>query len=96
MKRVTNWPQAYLGLVFNWGALLGWSAVHGELDLAVTLPLYLAGWSWTMVYDTVYAHQVIDSFPDYLRMIPSNSPGYVNKNILTNHRFISSTSPYIS
>eukprot|EP00040_Diaphanoeca_grandis_P023115 m.125186 g.125186 ORF g.125186 m.125186 type:complete len:426 (+) comp29113_c0_seq2:13-1290(+) len=57
MKRITNWPQAYLGLVFNWGALLGWSAVQGDLDLAVVLPLYFAGWSWTMVYDTVYAHQ---------------------------------------
>lgn len=57
MKRITSWPQAVLGLVFNWGALLGWSAVRGDLDLAVVLPLYSAGWAWTMVYDTVYAHQ---------------------------------------
>lgn len=57
MKRITNWPQAYLGLVFNWGALLGYSAVHGSCDFSVCLPLYLAGWSWTMIYDTVYAHQ---------------------------------------
>ena len=57
MKRVTNWPQAVLGLTINWGALLGWSAVHRSLDLGVTLPLYLSGVAWTLVYDTVYAHQ---------------------------------------
>lgn len=57
MKRVTVWPQAVLGLVFNWGALLGWAAVRGECDWSVVLPLYTAGWGWTMVYDTVYAHQ---------------------------------------
>jgi 4-hydroxybenzoate polyprenyltransferase len=56
-KRVTSWPQAVLGLVFNWGALLGWAAVRGECDWSVVLPLYAAGWGWTMVYDTVYAHQ---------------------------------------
>ena len=39
MKRVTNWPQAYLGLVFNWGALLGWSAIQGDLNLAVVRQL---------------------------------------------------------
>lgn len=57
MKRVTAWPQAFLGLVFNWGALLGWAAVQGQCDWSVVLPLYAAGWGWTMVYDTVYAHQ---------------------------------------
>ncbi|UPQ98388.1 4-hydroxybenzoate octaprenyltransferase [Chloropicon primus] len=57
MKRITNWPQAVLGLTINWGALLGWSAVHGSLDPTVTLPLYLSGVAWTLVYDTIYAHQ---------------------------------------
>lgn len=57
MKRLTFWPQAYLGLTFNWGALLGWSAVRGHLDLAVVLPLYTSGIFWTLVYDTIYAHQ---------------------------------------
>ncbi|PWA97094.1 polyprenyltransferase 1 [Artemisia annua] len=58
MKRITFWPQAFLGLTFNWGALLGWSAVTGGLDpLAVVLPLYLSGVFWTLVYDTIYAHQ---------------------------------------
>lgn len=51
-------PQAYLGLTFNWGALLGWAAIKGNLDPAVVLPLYLSGVSWTLVYDTIYAHQV--------------------------------------
>ncbi|KAE8780106.1 4-hydroxybenzoate polyprenyltransferase, mitochondrial [Hordeum vulgare] len=57
MKRFTFWPQAYLGLTFNWGALLGWAAIRGSLDPAVILPLYTAGICWTLVYDTIYAHQ---------------------------------------
>ncbi|KAL0417031.1 UNVERIFIED_CONTAM: 4-hydroxybenzoate polyprenyltransferase, mitochondrial [Sesamum latifolium] len=57
MKRFTFWPQAYLGLTFNWGALLGWAAVKGSLDPAVVLPLYASGVFWTLVYDTIYAHQ---------------------------------------
>ncbi|GJT60975.1 4-hydroxybenzoate polyprenyltransferase, mitochondrial [Tanacetum coccineum] len=57
MKRITFWPQAFLGLTFNWGALLGWSAVRRTLDPAVVLPLYLSGVFWTLVYDTIYAHQ---------------------------------------
>jgi len=57
MKRVTNWPQAVLGLTFNWGALLGWSAVAGTVDWSVCLPLYAGGFCWTLVYDSVYAHQ---------------------------------------
>ncbi|XP_077247109.1 polyprenyltransferase 1 isoform X2 [Tasmannia lanceolata] len=57
MKRLTFWPQAYLGLTFNWGALLGWSAVKGSLDPAIVFPLYISGVCWTLVYDTIYAHQ---------------------------------------
>ncbi|KAK8569687.1 hypothetical protein V6N13_046734 [Hibiscus sabdariffa] len=57
MKRITFWPQAYLGLTFNWGALLGWSAIRGSLDPAIVLPLYFSGVFWTLVYDTIYAHQ---------------------------------------
>ncbi|KAL1526404.1 hypothetical protein AB1Y20_015117 [Prymnesium parvum] len=56
-KRYTNWPQAVLGLTFNWGALMGWSAVHGSCDWLAVLPLYASGFWWTMLYDTVYAHQ---------------------------------------
>ncbi|XP_078446071.1 polyprenyltransferase 1 isoform X1 [Wolffia australiana] len=57
MKRFTFWPQAFLGLTFNWGALLGWVAIKGTLDPAIVLPLYTAGVFWTLVYDTIYAHQ---------------------------------------
>ena len=44
--------------IFSLRALLGWSAVTGGCDWEVILPLYLAGISWTMIYDTIYAHQV--------------------------------------
>ncbi|KAF9534152.1 4-hydroxybenzoate polyprenyl transferase [Crepidotus variabilis] len=57
MKRLTHWPQAVLGLAFNWGAMLGWSAVTGTVDWAVCLPLYAGGVTWTLVYDSIYAHQ---------------------------------------
>lgn len=56
MKRITYWPQAVLGLAFNWGALMGWSAVTGGLGVAPLL-LYAGGISWTLAYDTIYAHQ---------------------------------------
>ena len=56
MKRITYWPQLVLGLAFNWGALMGWSSVNGSLSLPPVL-LYLAGISWTLAYDTIYAHQ---------------------------------------
>ena len=56
MKRITYWPQAFLGLTFNWGALVGWTAITGSLD-APALWLYAAGIAWTLGYDTIYAHQ---------------------------------------
>jgi len=56
MKRVTDWPQAWLGLTFNWGALLGWAAATGRID-PPALWLYAGGIAWTLVYDTIYAHQ---------------------------------------
>ena len=56
MKRITWWPQAWLGLTFNWGALLGFAAVTGEIGLPAIL-LYLGGVFWTLGYDTIYAVQ---------------------------------------
>ncbi len=56
MKRITWWPQAWLGLTFNWGALMGYAAATGRLDAAPAL-LYAAGIAWTLGYDTIYAHQ---------------------------------------
>ena len=56
MKRFTYWPQLFLGFTFNWGALLGWTAVKGDLG-APAVALYAAGVLWTLGYDTIYAHQ---------------------------------------
>ncbi|MFP4570774.1 4-hydroxybenzoate octaprenyltransferase [Rhodosalinus sp.] len=55
-KRFTWWPQVFLGLAFNWGALLAWTAHTGALQWPA-LALYLAGIAWTLFYDTIYAHQ---------------------------------------
>lgn len=55
-KRFTWWPQVFLGLAFNWGALLGWAAHTNGLGLAPVV-LYTAGIAWTLFYDTIYAHQ---------------------------------------
>lgn len=55
-KRFTWWPQVFLGLAFNWGALLAWTAQTGSLGVPAVL-LYLAGIAWTLFYDTIYAHQ---------------------------------------
>lgn len=54
MKRFFPWPQAFLGLTFNWGALMGWVAVRGDVSEA-SFCLYLGGFFWTLTYDTVYA-----------------------------------------
>jgi 4-hydroxybenzoate polyprenyltransferase len=56
MKRITYWPQFFLGLNFNWGALMGWAAATGEVPAAALL-LYAGGICWTLGYDTIYAHQ---------------------------------------
>jgi len=55
-KRVTDWPQAVLGLTFNWGVPMGFAAASGTVSWAALL-LYLAGIAWTLGYDTIYAHQ---------------------------------------
>ena len=59
MKRITWWPQAWLGLTFNWGALMGFAAVGGELALPAAL-LYVSGVFWTLGYDTIYAIQDLE------------------------------------
>ncbi|GGB52446.1 4-hydroxybenzoate octaprenyltransferase [Roseibium aquae] len=56
MKRVTDWPQLFLGLAFSWGALMGWAAEFGSLAWPAVF-LYLGGICWTIGYDTIYAHQ---------------------------------------
>lgn len=59
MKRITWWPQAWLGLTFNWGVPVGWAAAAPALraDIGVMLCVYAAGFCWTLGYDTIYAVQ---------------------------------------
>jgi 4-hydroxybenzoate polyprenyltransferase len=59
MKRITWWPQAWLGLVFSWGALVGWPAVTGEFELPALI-LWLGSIFWVIGYDTLYAIQDIE------------------------------------
>ena len=59
MKRLTWWPQAWLGLVFSWGALVGWPAVTGTLDWPAVL-LWLGSIAWVVGYDTLYAIQDVE------------------------------------
>jgi 4-hydroxybenzoate polyprenyltransferase len=56
MKRITYWPQIFLGLAFSWGALMGWPAAFGRLDWPA-LVLYAGSICWVIGYDTIYAHQ---------------------------------------
>jgi 4-hydroxybenzoate polyprenyltransferase len=56
MKRVTYWPQIFLGLAFSWGALMGWPAAFGRLDWPAFV-LYAGSIAWVIAYDTIYAHQ---------------------------------------
>ena len=59
MKRITWWPQAWLGIVFSWGALVGWPAARGDLDLPAIL-LWFGSIAWVIGYDTLYAIQDIE------------------------------------
>jgi 4-hydroxybenzoate polyprenyltransferase len=59
MKRITWWPQAWLGLVFSWGALVGWPAASGSVDLPALL-LWFGSIAWVIGYDTLYAIQDVE------------------------------------
>jgi 4-hydroxybenzoate polyprenyltransferase len=81
MKRITWWPQAWLGLTFNWGALMGFAAEAGRLDGAAFI-LYAGLFFWTLGYDTIYAHQ--DKEDDALigvkstaRLLGANSKAWI-------------------
>ncbi|NOR32851.1 MAG: 4-hydroxybenzoate octaprenyltransferase [Sulfitobacter sp.] len=69
-KRFTWWPQVFLGIAFNWGALLAWTAHTGSLG-APAVVLYMAGIAWTLFYDTIYAH--LDTEDDALIGIKSTA-----------------------
>lgn len=81
MKRVTWWPQAWLGLTFNWGALLGFSAETRHLALPAFL-LYAGCFFWTLGYDTIYALQDIDDdaligVKSTARLFGAHSPQFI-------------------
>lgn len=80
-KRFTWWPQVFLGLAFNWGALVGWTAHTGTLGWPAVL-LYIAGIAWTLFYDTIYAHQDIEDdaligVKSTARLFGDNSPKWL-------------------
>jgi len=82
-KRFTWWPQIFLGIAFNWGALLAWTAHSGRLEWPA-VALYLSGMAWTLFYDTIYAHQ--DKEDDALigvkstaRLFDQNTPRWLTR-----------------
>ena len=58
MKRITYWPQLFLGITFNWGIIMAWAAVNNAISLEIIL-LYISAISWTLGYDTIYGAQDI-------------------------------------
>ena len=58
MKRYTYWPQLFLGITFNYGLILGWTAIKGQIDLVPVL-FYIGAIFWTLGYDTIYGYQDI-------------------------------------
>ncbi|KAI0318667.1 4-hydroxybenzoate polyprenyl transferase [Amylostereum chailletii] len=57
MKRITYWPQAWLGIAMNFGIVVAWVAITGNLNVELLAPLMVGTWGWTMHYDTIYACQ---------------------------------------
>ena len=58
MKRITYWPQLFLGFTFNWGIIMAWAAVNNDISLEIIL-LYISAIFWTLGYDTIYGAQDI-------------------------------------
>ena len=71
MKRITWWPQVFLGITFNWGALLGWLSLSNDFSSIYPIMLYLACIFWTVGYDTIYAHQ--DKDDDFVLNLKSSA-----------------------
>ncbi len=87
-KRFTWWPQVFLGLAFNWGALLLYAAKTGGIGLP-SLALYIAGIAWTLHYDTIYAHQ--DRDDDAMAGIKSTAVLFGEDTVTMLWRFIGIT-----
>jgi len=58
MKRFTYWPQLFLGITFNYGLILGWTAIYGQIDI-IPIIFYFGAIFWTLGYDTIYGYQDI-------------------------------------
>jgi len=58
MKRITYWPQLFLGLTFNWGIIMGWTSIANSISIEPII-LYLSAIFWTLGYDTIYGLQDI-------------------------------------
>ena len=56
MKRITYWPQLFLGITFNWGIIMAWTAINNNITIEIII-LYLAAIFWTLGYDTIYGAQ---------------------------------------
>ena len=76
MKRITYWPQLFLGITFNYGLLLGWTAIKGNLDI-IPVMLYIGSIFWTLGYDTIYGFQDIKD--DEIIGLKSTSIKFKNK-----------------
>ena len=75
MKRITYWPQLFLGLTFNWGIIMGWSAITNSISIE-PLILYLSAIFWTLGYDTIYGLQ--DMYDDEIIGVKSTSIKFKN------------------
>ena len=76
MKRITYWPQLFLGLTFNWGIIMGWTSIANSISIEPII-LYLAAIFWTLGYDTIYGLQ--DIHDDEIIGIKSTSIKFKNK-----------------
>ena len=76
MKRLTYWPQLFLGITFNYGLILGWTAIHGQIDL-IPIIFYIGAIFWTLGYDTIYGYQ--DIRDDEIIGLKSTSIKFKNK-----------------
>ena len=88
MKRITYWPQLFLGLTFNWGLIMAWTAINDSISLEICL-LYLSAIFWTLGYDTIYGAQ--DMSDDEIIGVKSTSIKFKN-----NMRFFIGISYFIS
>jgi len=76
MKRFTYWPQLFLGITFNYGLILGWTAIYGQIDM-IPFIFYIGAIFWTLGYDTIYGFQDIKD--DELIGLKSTSIKFKNK-----------------